>query len=262
MKFIRFVLPLSFIAFISCSGNPSDVKSVKQAPTSEMAKDSMELTSHVAKLKEDTATIFEIGELEQRIIDAGLVSVPDTIANIRVDLKYATTDNFMQMVLYQGLKGAYLQPEVMNRLLKSASYLKEQHPELNLLIYDAVRPRGVQQMMWDSLKMPIGEKVKFVSNPKNGSLHNYGCALDITLCDTNGHPLDMGAGYDDVRKIAYPRYEKQYLDSGLLNSQHIENRNLLRQVMRKGGFWGIQTEWWHFNAMRRDSAKAKYNIVE
>jgi D-alanyl-D-alanine dipeptidase len=203
-----------------------------------------------------------ISPLEQAIIDMGLVPVPDSMTNVLADLKYATDDNFMGFNLYGTLSAAYLQEDVMKKLSKSSEFLAENYPDLNLLIYDAVRPRSVQQKMWDSLKMPIHEKVKFVSNPKYGSIHNFGCAVDLTLADSNGQALDMGAGYDDVRKIAYPRYEKKYVDSGMLSTQQIENRTLLRKVMRKGGFWGIQTEWWHFNAMSRDAARSKYKIVE
>jgi D-alanyl-D-alanine dipeptidase len=72
----------------------------------------------------------------------------------------------------------------------------------------------------------------------------------------------MGAGYDDSRKIAYPRYEQAYLDSGMLSQNQIDNRQLLRDVMRSGGFWNIQTEWWHFNRYSRDRAKEMYNIIE
>ena len=74
--------------------------------------------------------------------------------------------------------------------------------------------------------------------------------------------LDMGAGYDDIRKIAYPRHEKAYLDSGLLSKEHIANRELLREVMKAGGFWNIETEWWHFNRYSRDRAKTMFEIVE
>ena len=75
--------------------------------------------------------------------------------------------------------------------------------------------------------MPLHEKTKFVSNPANGSIHNYGCAIDLTIANIDGTPLDMGAGYDDARKIAYPRYEQAYLDSGMLSLTQIENRGTI-----------------------------------
>ena len=130
------------------------------------------------------------------------------------------------------------------------------------MVFDGVRPRSVQQYMWDILDMPSAEKSKFVSNPKNGSLHNYGAAVDLTIADSEGNPLDMGADYDEIGTIAYPKYEKAYLDSGMITSDQIANRELLRTVMKAGGFWGIQTEWWHFNRYNRAKAQELFEIVE
>jgi len=217
----------------------------------------------------DTTTIIEIAEpvyivdtLEQSLIDAGLVNVQDSIPKILVELRYSTTNNFMHEDVYGHLNRAYLQPDVVESLKKCMTKLKALDSTLTLLIYDAVRPRSVQQIMWDILDMPISEKTKFVANPKNGSVHNYGAAVDITLADKNGIALDMGADYDDIRHIAYPRYERAYLDSGMLSLEQIENRKTLRETMRAGGFTGIQTEWWHFNAHSRDVCRTRYAIVE
>jgi D-alanyl-D-alanine dipeptidase len=198
-----------------------------------------------------------------KIIAAGLVKVQSINPAIRVELKYATTDNFMNTNVYGGFKDAYLQPEVAERLGKVQDYLLENHPEYSLLIYDAVRPRSVQQFMWDLLdSIPVNQRAKFVSNPKNGSLHSYGCAVDVTLWKEGDGPVDMGAGYDDMRKIAYPEFESHFLSTGELTSEQYANRQLLRKAMRQGGFWVIQTEWWHFNAHSRDTAKKLYDIVE
>ena len=205
---------------------------------------------------------YIIDTLEQSILDAGLVNIQDVNPEILVELRYSTTNNFMEKDVYGHLNRAYMQVQVAEDLNKCQAYLKSIDSTLTLLVYDAVRPRSVQQYMWDVLDMPTWEKTKFVSNPKNGSLHNYGCAVDLTIADLEGNALDMGAGYDDIRQIAYPRYETAYLDSGLLNTQQIENRVLLREVMRSGGFSGIQTEWWHFNRYSRDRAKSLYEIIE
>jgi D-alanyl-D-alanine dipeptidase len=168
----------------------------------------------------------------------------------------------MEKDVYGHLNRAYLQEKVAQDLAKCQSYLINKDSTLTLLVYDAVRPRSVQQYMWDILDMPIWEKTKFVSNPKNGSLHNYGCAIDLTIAHKDGMPLDMGAGYDDARKIAYPRHEQAYLDSAMLDSSQIANRVLLREVMKAGGFWNIQTEWWHFNRYNRETARSIYQIIE
>ena len=216
-------------------------------------------------IDEDTTEIVEeyiIDTLEQTIIDAGLINIQDVDPRILVELKYSTTDNFMEKDMYGHMTRAYLQPSVAEDLKLCQDYLQEKDSNLTLLVYDAVRPRSVQQYMWDILDMPIWEKTKFVSNPANGSVHNYGCAIDLTIANLDGTPLDMGAGYDDARKIAYPRYEQAYLDSGMLSLEQIENRKLLRETMKAGGFWNIQTEWWHFNRYSRSTAKTMFDIVE
>ncbi len=191
-----------------------------------------------------------------------LIDVQSLNKAIFVDLKYATADNFMGIVLYERLKNAYLQKDVAERLSKVQDYLSKINPELHLLIYDALRPVSVQQKMWDALdSLPPAQRGKFVSNPKNRSLHNLGAAVDLTIVNAQKIPLDMGAGYDDIRQIAYPSKEKQFLAEGKLTKTHIENRDLLRKVMKSQGFRQLETEWWHFNACSRSEGIAKYKVL-
>lgn len=206
----------------------------------------------------------EISALEKRMIHAGLVDIQSVDSTIVTDVKYATTDNFMKKVLYEGYDKVYLQPEVAERLSKAQKALQKIDSTLTLLVFDGTRPRSVQQEMWDALdSIPFNDRVKFVSNPKNGSIHNYGCAVDLTIINKySGGWLDMGADYDDLRKIAYPRHEAKFLASGELSPLQVENRKLLRQVMKAGGFWVIETEWWHFNAFSRTKASELFEIVE
>ena len=253
MKYLTLFLPFLFL--ISCGSEPE----VQDEYVEEIIEDTLTVED---TLVEEVIEEIIIDSLEQSIIDAGLINIQDSIPGILVELKYATTDNFMDTAIYGNLKRCYLQPDVVMSLKKCQEYLQEKDSTLTLLVYDGVRPRSVQQFMWDILDMPINEKTKFVSNPANGSLHNYGAAVDLTIATTDGIPLDMGAGYDDIRKIAYPRHEKAYLDSGLITQEHIDNRNLLRETMKAGGFWGIQTEWWHFNRYNRAKAKELFDIVE
>lgn len=178
------------------------------------------------------------------------------------ELKYATSDNFMHRVLYDTLEIVYVQKGVARRLAKCQERLSAENPNYHLMVYDGLRPLSVQWEMWKALDtIPVADRGKFVSNPKNGSVHNYGAAVDITICDANKKPLDMGAGYDDIRKIAYPSLENQFLASGELTKQHIANRSLLRKVMRSQQFNNIPTEWWHFNAYSRNTSSVKYKIV-
>ena len=180
-----------------------------------------------------------------------------------MSLAYASSDNFMHEVLYHKWKEAYLQKPVALMLDKAQVRLTFLKPGLHLLVYDAARPLSVQQNMWDALDtIPVKERIKFVSSPGGKSLHNLGCAVDLTVCDSEGIPLDMGAGYDDMRLIAYPMYEAKYLADGSLTKDQLANRTLLRSVMRYAGFSGIPTEWWHFNAYSKKEALRRFQVIE
>ena len=191
-----------------------------------------------------------------------LVSVDFFNDQIWWELKYASKDNFMKRVLYDTLQKVYVQIDVARRLAKSQEYLSGINSNYHLLVYDGMRPLSVQWEMWNALDtIPVVHRGKFVSNPKNGSVHNYGAAVDLTICDQEKRPLDMGAGYDDIRKIAYPSLESEFLASGELNEQHISNRKMLRTALKSQGFSNIPTEWWHFNAFPRPIAKSKYQLI-
>lgn len=200
---------------------------------------------------------------DEYLLEQGLVNIQSIDSSILVDLKYSSEDNFMEKDVYGCLENCYLQPDVAEKLKNAQAYLKKKDSTLTLLLYDGVRPRSVQQYMWDILDMPINEKTKFVSNPKNGSLHNFGAAVDITLANAeSGEALDMGTPYDYFGILAWPIKEKLMLEDSLLTVQQVDNRKLLRRAMRHGGFFNIQSEWWHFNSCYRDSAYIKYSIIE
>jgi len=193
----------------------------------------------------------------------GLVNVQDVDSTIVVDLKYATTDNFMNKDVYGCLRRCYLQPDVAQRIKDSQAFLKSIDSTLSLKIFDGLRPRSVQQYMWDILDMPMEEKTNFVSNPKNGSLHNFGAAVDITLIKiASGEELDMGTPYDYIGINAWPTKEPMLLAEGVLSQEQVDNRKLLRKVMKHSSFINIQTEWWHFNACSRVKAYEIYTIIE
>jgi len=192
-----------------------------------------------------------------------LVSINQTNPESFVSLAYASSDNFMHEVLYLKWKEAYLQKPVALMLNKAQDRLEVLKPGLHLLVYDAARPLSVQRYMWNALdSIPVKERVKFVSSPGGKSLHNLGCAVDLTICDVNGIPLDMGAGFDDMRLIAYPMHEAKYLAEGILTKDQLANRKLLRSVMRYAGFSGIPTEWWHFNAYSKKEALERFQVIE
>lgn len=204
-----------------------------------------------------------IGELEKSLINAGLVNIKEVIPEVFVDLKYSSTDNFFGQDVYEDLENAYLQPQVAEKLKVSHDWLKKNHPDLTFLIYDGVRPRKVQQILWDNLDKPDSIKPLYVADPKRGSLHNYGVAVDLTLADAkSGAPLDLGTPYDYFGYPAYPDREEQMLQEGKITKAHVDRRKILREAMRVGGFSGIGSEWWHFDAYSRKEASQKFNIVE
>lgn len=225
-------------------------------PTSNVvaASDSMRFQS--------SSNAMLINQTEQNLIDMGLIDIKSIDSSIVVDLKYSTKDNFLGINVYGDFKKCYLQPDVAEKLKRSQAFLKSEFPYYSLIVFDAVRPRSIQYQMWDTLKMPIVERSKYLSNPKNGSLHNFGAAVDIGIVDENGYLLDMGTKFDYFGELAYPKAEVRLLKEGILTHNQILNRTILKKVMERGGFFGIATEWWHFNSCTRMEAFAKYKIVE
>jgi D-alanyl-D-alanine dipeptidase len=205
----------------------------------------------------------EIPELEKTLRDQGLVNLEDQIPGIKVELKYSTTDNFFGQDVYGDLTKAFLQPEVAERLKKAQEMLQSEYPDYTLLVYDGVRPSSVQQILWDNLDKPDSLKPLYVADPKKGSLHNFGVAVDLTIFDAKADStLDMGTSYDFFGYPAYPDREQQMLAEGKLANTQIANREILRKVMIANGFTGIGSEWWHFNAFSRKEAGQKFKIIK
>ncbi len=203
-----------------------------------------------------------ITEFEKECIAAGMVDVHQLDSTIVVSLKYSTTDNFMGMDMYGDFDKAYLQKDVAEKLVNAQKFLEEAKPGLHLIIYDAARQHRVQQLMWDSVKMPLNEKTWFLADPKLGSLHNFGAAVDISIVDVQGKALDMGTPFDFNGTTSATDNEAKLLNEGKLTQSQIDNRKLLRSVMNKAGFFNVQSEWWHFNACTYEEAMKKYEILE
>jgi D-alanyl-D-alanine dipeptidase len=203
--------------------------------------------------------------IEQKIIEQGLVNIQAIDPNIQVELKYSTTDNFIGKDVYGNLENAYLQPEMAKRLKQANTLLRQSHPGYKLLVYDAARPNSVQYDLWnalDKLKIPQKSKTQYVADPKIGSNHNFGCAVDLTVVDEKGIPLDMGTKFDFFGPLAYPRSEQEMLQKGKLSQKQINNRKILRIVMTQAGFKTNTTEWWHFDGMSKSAARAKYGMIK
>ncbi len=174
---------------------------------------------------------------------------------IAVDLRYATSDNFVGHSVYAGIDCHWLRREAADALEAAAAWLAERRPGYRLLVLDALRPQRVQQRLWDELQgTPL---TMYLANPERGSIHSFGMAVDLTLLDPAGREVDMGTGFDEMTLASHPDHEAEHLALGALKPEHLVERGWLRAAMREAGFHGITTEWWHFDfgdrvAVRRD----------
>jgi D-alanyl-D-alanine dipeptidase len=163
-----------------------------------------------------------------------LVPVQDVNPHIRVELRYATPDNFMKEILYPYFAACLLRREAVESLSRVQTALEARG--LGLKIYDAYRPLSVQKKMW--AKFPVEG---YVANPAKGSNHNRGAAVDLTLVDLEtGKELPMPSAYDEFTERAHRDYAGG-------TPEQTKNRRILEEAMQKENFKGISTEWWHFD---------------
>lgn len=201
-----------------------------------------------------------ISRLESYLQKQELTNVNALDPTIRTDLKYATTDNFTKTILYDSLFNIYMHPIAANKLVKAQKRLKTINPNFCLLVYDAVRPLSVQKKMYKVVQNT--KYAAYVANPVRTGLHNYGMAVDLTICDEKGNPLDMGTPFDYFGSAAGINREDELVQKGVLTNQQVKNRRLLREVMTYAGFLTIRGEWWHFNAVSLTEAKRSYKVIE
>lgn len=179
---------------------------------------------------------------------------------IVLDLRYATTNNFTGQNLYGVFNRAFLRKSAAEKLHRAGANLNVVKPKYRLLIFDALRPRSVQYLLWNKVKGT--DQQKYVANPQGGSIHNFGLAVDLSVVDETGRELDMGTAFDDFTALAQPALEEKFLESGKLTQQQLQNRLLLRKAMEDAGFIQLPLEWWHFDALPKAEVKKNYSIVE
>lgn len=162
-----------------------------------------------------------------------LVEIKKYIPNIVLDIRYATTNNFTHQIMYSQAR-AFTRLPVVLALQQVETALKTLG--LGLKIYDAYRPYSVTVKFYDAVR-----DTNFVADPKKGSKHNRGCAIDLSLINLKtGKELDMPTGFDSFSKKAAADYPH-------LTKLQIANRELLKRVMQAHGFKVIPTEWWHYD---------------
>jgi zinc D-Ala-D-Ala dipeptidase len=164
-----------------------------------------------------------------------LVELTTLDPTIKLDVRYATTNDFLGTPLYTQAR-AFLQRPAAEALVRAHRELKAQG--YGLIIHDGYRPWYVTKIFWDAT--PNDKKI-FVANPGEGSRHNRGCAVDLSLYDLKtGKEVKMPSGYDEMTERAYANY------SGGTPEERAR-RAVLKQAMEKQGFVVNPTEWWHFD---------------
>ncbi|AWO00433.1 hypothetical protein DLD77_01275 [Chitinophaga alhagiae] len=154
------------------------------------------------------------------------------VDNMAIDVKYATTQNFTKKVLYP-FAAVYLRQPAYEALVRLQEFLEPMG--LGLKIFDGYRPYRVTEKMWE-----IVPDDRYAADPKTGSGHNRGVAVDLTLIYLKtGQELPMPTPYDDFTEKAH----HDYMD---LDPEVLENRTLLRSLMEAHGFVALETEWWHY----------------
>lgn len=162
-----------------------------------------------------------------------LVDVKKLIPTIVLDLKYSTADNFTKTILYKKVVSTYMRKPTANALQQIQNHLLQKG--LGIKIFDAYRPYAATKLMWDLI-----HDERYVANPKNGSNHNRGLAIDLTIINLKtAQELDMGTGFDNFTDTAHHTFIN-------LPKSVVENRQLLKTTMEQFGFKSFDTEWWHY----------------
>lgn len=164
-----------------------------------------------------------------------LVELVKLDSTIRLDIRYATVNNFAGQPVYSEAR-AFLQRPAAEALMKISAEFKSLG--YGLLVFDGYRPWSVTKLFWD---ITPNENKKFVANPKDGSRHNRGCAVDLSLYDLDsGKEVQMTGEYDEMSERSYPDYTGG-------TAQQRELRDLLIRKMEAYGFTVYEYEWWHFD---------------
>ena len=162
-----------------------------------------------------------------------LTNLEKFIPKVVLDIRYATTNNFLKRKLYSKAR-CVLRGAAARRLAQVQKELETKG--LGLKVYDCYRPLSVQKLMWQ-----VKPDNRYVANPKYGSRHNRGAAVDLTLVDRNGKELEMPTAFDDFTTRAHRNYKGG-------SAQARKNSQVLEAAMKKYGFIPLPTEWWHFDA--------------
>lgn len=176
--------------------------------------------------------------LYEGINDTSFVKLTNFSNDFILEMKYATIDNFLKTQVYD-CDECYLRMKTIKNLI--AANAEFQSLGFRIKLFDCYRPLDVQKKMWQLVSNP-----DFVADPKKGSIHNRGGAVDITLVDATGKELEMGTTFDFFGREASHNFQG-------FSKKIRKNRALLKEVMLKHHFKSFDSEWWHYNLI--DSSK-------
>ncbi len=172
---------------------------------------------------------------EENKREADLIEIIKLDKTIKLDIKYATADNFVGKPVYPEAR-AFLQRPAAEGVVRVHKWLNRQG--LGIVIYDGYRPWAITKLFWETVRP---DQREFVADPAKGSKHNRGCAVDLGIYDLKtGKAIPMPSAYDEFTERASPNY------SGGTDEER-NNRDKLRQLMEANGFTVNPNEWWHFD---------------
>ena len=172
---------------------------------------------------------------EQGKREAHLVELITLDPTIKLDIRYATDNNFVGKKVYPEAR-AFLQKPAAKGVVKVHKKLRKQG--LGIAIFDGYRPWSITKLFWE---VTPAEKRMFVADPAKGSKHNRGCAIDLTIYDLKtGMLVPMPTDFDEFSERASPGYAGG-------TAEQRANRDLLRKLMEEEGFIVNANEWWHFD---------------
>lgn len=181
------------------------------------------------------AAAAQVAAPEKNKREADLIELIELDKTIKLDIRYARADNFVGRAVYSEAR-AFLQKPAAEALVRVHRKLKKLG--LGLMIFDGYRPWSVTKLFWE---VTPEDKRKFVANPKTGSRHNRGCAVDLSIYDLKtGKLVDMPSDFDEFTMRASPDYKDA-------SEIQIKNRDLLRKLMEAEDFVVNKNEWWHFD---------------
>ena len=172
---------------------------------------------------------------EENKREADLVELVKLSKSIKLDIRYATDNNFVGRQVYPEAR-AFLQRPAAEAVVRVHKKLKKQG--LGLVIFDGYRPWAITKLFWE---VTSEEKRKYVANPEIGSKHNRGCAVDLSIFDLkSGKVVEMPSGYDEMTERSHINYTGGSDDARRL-------RDMLRAAMEAEGFAVYEPEWWHYD---------------